>query len=147
LAAEYRPCCPTGQRCDEGRHGAWSEEGHARQFPSPRRATLDPVIGCAPTGTAQAIGPSRGRLVRPLTFLLITALLLAAAAPVAATGPAISSPQSAEVGRRIEVKGTNFARKASVQLAWNGSTSGMPKARADHRGAFTVSLRVPLTAS
>jgi parallel beta-helix repeat protein len=99
------------------------------------------------TPLSPKVQPARsGRVVSMPIVLLIAALLLPSAA-LAATGPAISAPSSADAGRWIEVKGTAFDPRASVNLAWNGSTSGMPKARADSLGAFVVNLRVPLDAS
>ena len=103
------------------------------------------------TPRAPKVQPTRsGRVMDVVVLmpmvLLIAALLLPSAA-LAATGPAISAPSSADAGGWIEVNGTGFDPRASVNLAWNGSTSGMPKARADRLGAFVVALRVPLDAS
>lgn len=64
-----------------------------------------------------------------------------------AAGPSLAvSPDKGVPGAKITVTGAGFSPKASVQITWDGSATGMPRASATGRGSFRVSMKVPKAA-
>lgn len=75
--------------------------------------------------------------------LLVPSLLLPADSARAA-GPALGlSPSSAAAGTSVRVSGSGLPAKVQGQLAFDGSTSGMPTFRTDASGSFAASITVP----
>jgi hypothetical protein len=101
--------------------------------------------------TAQPPRSSRWRdWAATSTILLVAAALIVPFSSSYATDPApkISlSPAVGTAGISVTVTGTGFASKTLVQLSWDASATGMPKASINGHGAFKATLRVPAGAA
>ena len=53
-------------------------------------------------------------------------------------------PATAPGGTKVVVVGYGLPSQVAVQLDWDGSTAGMPKARTTNRGTFTARFQVPV---
>lgn len=96
----------------------------------------------------------RGRAARftdifaTLSMVLILGALFVPFVPAAATGPLLTvSPSSGVPGSRIQVSGTTFPTGTKVQVAWDGSSTGMPVAQINGNGTFKATIVVPAGAT
>jgi hypothetical protein len=105
-----------------------------------------------------SLGPRRneprGLAARFVDILATTGMALILGAlfvpftPALATGPVLTvSPSSGAPGSTIQVSGTAFPAGSKVQVAWDGSGSGMPVAQVNGNGAFKAALVVPNSAA
>src|SRR5438309_1389526 len=85
-----------------------------------------------------------------LVALVIVGALAIGALPLLVTGasPTLTiSPTRAVGGVTVTLAGMGFVPRTTVQIAWDGSTKGMPTASVTGQGGFKVSISVPPTAS
>lgn len=99
-------------------------------------------------------GQPRGRAARltdiiaTFGMILILGALFVPFTPALATGPSLTvSPSSGAPGSTIQVVGTAFRTGSKVQVAWDGSGSGMPVAQPNGNGSFKASIIVPAGSS
>jgi hypothetical protein len=76
-------------------------------------------------------------------MLLGIAFLVVGGAAKAAVAPLVLSPSAAAAGTRVTATATGLPAKTSVQLQWDGSAIGMPKARTSGGGILDVKFVVP----
>ena len=82
----------------------------------------------------------------PIVFLL-PALIVAWFPTSAAAGPAITAtPTTVGVGQKLTIKGSDFGRRATVQLTWDGSPDGLPVVTVSGNGGFRTAFKVPKAA-
>ena len=93
----------------------------------------------------------RSRAADWLGTLVIILGAVALVLPWSATmagGPALSiAPGSGTPGASVTVTGSGFPKRTSVQLAWDGSTAGMPAVTTSGKGEFRVKAKVPKAAT
>src|SRR3954469_21170540 len=114
---------------------------------------LDPGTGL-PSGAGERRNPAAG-LSRAGGWggnVVMLLVLVALAVPVIGTSagtptPALTtSPDSGGPGSRVVVNGSDFPIGSMLQLTWDGSVKGMPKAIVATRGSFQTRLTVPSSA-
>lgn len=99
--------------------------------------------------TETPIRPERPRPSRlknwlaTLPLLLLPVVLVVPMLTVTAQTPTLTTASPAIAGRPLTVNGAGFQPRDVVQLAWDGSTDGMPTVHLGAGHAFTVVLSVP----
>jgi mannan endo-1,4-beta-mannosidase len=103
-----------------------------------------------PEKSATPIQRGRRRTADLVATLVMVIGLAAYVLPfggASAAGPSLHvSPEMGVPGAKITITGEGFGPKVPVQITWDGSATGMPRASANGRGSFRVSMKVPKAA-
>ncbi|HEX5590135.1 MAG TPA: glycosyl hydrolase family 28-related protein, partial [Candidatus Limnocylindrales bacterium] len=82
-----------------------------------------------------------------IPIILLVPALIIPMVPVGARSATLTVDGIAVAGGQISVVGMGFPGRESIQLAWDGSTGGMPLVTTSPPGRFSAAITVPLTAS
>jgi hypothetical protein len=104
----------------------------------------DPDTSSGAGATASRVRPAVRWSMVAIPLVAILAILLLTFVGGTPRTPSLTLLGDAVAGESVVVAGTGFAAHERLQLAWNGSTDGMPFLQADERGIFSVTVSIPV---
>src|SRR5689334_22497747 len=90
-----------------------------------------------------------GRLVNTLAtipVLILVPVLLMPYLAASASAPSLAVSGVAVPGGTLAVTGSGWPKSLTLQLAWDGKFTGMPKTRTDGNGDLSTTITVPASA-